>query len=52
MDRNIRLVVELVVFVLILLALNYFFNMHIYVLGSVILTLVIVFFFRFFRTKT
>jgi hypothetical protein len=51
-DRNIRLVVELVVFVLILLALNYFFNMHIYVLGSVILTLVIVFFFRFFRTKT
>lgn len=51
MNRNARLIVELIVFVLILLALNYFFNLHIYVLGSVVLTLAFVFFFRFMRSR-
>ncbi|MFP8874989.1 MAG: hypothetical protein VCB42_10830 [Myxococcota bacterium] len=34
-------IVELIIFVLILIALNFFFHLHISIIGSVVITLVI-----------
>ena len=43
---NQNFVVELIVFVLILLALNFFFHLHISIIGSLVLTILFAFVFR------
>jgi len=48
---NAKFIKEIIVFVLILLALNYFFHLHISIIGSIVLTLVLSFFFGALRSR-
>ncbi len=43
---------QLVVFVVVLLALNFFFHLHISIIGSVVLTLGLSFVFRMIQSKS
>lgn len=46
-----KFIAELIVFVVILLSLNYFFKLHISIIGSVVLTLIFAFAFRGMRSR-
>lgn len=48
---NNKFIVELIIFVLILVALNFFFKLHISIIGSLVLTLAFAFVFRASRSK-
>ena len=48
---NKKFIKEMVVFVLILLALNFFLHLHISIIGSVVITLVLSFFFGSLRSR-